>query len=175
MERWWKSAQPGTMRRVPWLHPAVVAYMDLLIEPGFRVLEHGSGGSTIWFAERAAHVDTVEHNPEWAKAVEAETGDNVTVHLNAPPRNFYGKDYDLLLIDGNSDDRNDWVQNATRMVKPGGIVVLDNANRPQYRPYMEGLRSESEHWIRFDTNPPRHSHAVTDMFRMKGDPGKDWI
>ncbi|HEY0953010.1 MAG TPA: hypothetical protein VGD85_22645, partial [Nocardioides sp.] len=50
-----------------WTFAAADAVEDFLrARPGARVLEWGSGASTVWLARRAGSVVTVEHDPAWA-------------------------------------------------------------------------------------------------------------
>lgn len=174
INEWWIASKPGDMRKTPWLHPAVVAYMDMLIEPDFKILEHGAGGSTVWFAERCAHVDTAEHDMTWAMAVQDATPDNVEVHYGGKPGDFGKGKYDLLFIDGARDERIDWIRRAHDLVKDNGIIVVDNSNRPEYANELVGLKALCAHSIHFDTNPPNHKHAVTTMFRKTGN-GVVWL
>ncbi len=170
MKAWWHSGEPGT-REEPWLHPAVVLYLDALIQPHWSILEHGSGGSTRWFAQRAKHVVAVEANPQW-RAATAEQVDSEVVNfwegslqslIAAMPNRF-----DLLLIDGQREERPEWCFAAEKLVRPGGIVVLDNANRHEYGVARTILQHTAKHFITFETNPPGFTQAVTDMYRMKG-------
>ena len=176
LSKWWKPGAPGELRSTPWLHPAAVAYIEMLLEPKFRVLEHGGGGSTLWFSDRVAEVVTHEHDDEYLLALSKVVPDNVSLRRDKP----HGHDlephsFDLMLIDGTRDNRVPWAMQAAELVKPGGVVVFDNPNRPDHN-YPRGrnyLRAVSAHHITFEVNPPGHSYATTDFYRMPG--GVDWI
>lgn len=43
--------------------------MELVAVPGARVFEYGSGGSTLWFADRGCVVVSVEHDTYWHRRV----------------------------------------------------------------------------------------------------------
>lgn len=185
MKAWYPASKPGELRDTPWLHPSIVMYMEALIKPDWNILEHGSGGSTIWFAKRAKNVVSVEHNKEWMDFIQEQADkqgiDNLHLVFNESPVELQdnlpdGMGYDLLLIDGERTERIKWIDSAKYLVRHGGIVVLDNCNRPEYQDARTLLRLKSLHYITFDTNPPSHTQAVTEMYRMPGgNADENWI
>ncbi len=68
--------------RVPWICFAAIRYLKGILSPSMRVWEFGSGGSTLFFANRVSEVVSVEHNPEWyhrvARAIGTASG---TCHI----------------------------------------------------------------------------------------------
>jgi len=125
-----------------------------------RVFEYGSGASSVWLARRAAHVTSVEHHPGFAALVRALARDaGVAARLDlvevgptrsdapvAPSgrRGEEGLDYaayvaaldavpgdlDLVVVDGRA--RAACVEAAARRLAPGGLVLLDDSQRPRY-------------------------------------------
>jgi hypothetical protein len=73
--------------RIPWICFAAIDFLDKLLTKDMRVYEFGSGGSTLFFANRVKEVISVEHDPEWFKKVfekvSSETT-NCTVLLYEP-------------------------------------------------------------------------------------------
>jgi len=66
--RWRASFKPGTRALtdgLPWLGFSVIRLLERYLQPGMRVFEYGSGGSTLFFARCGANVVSVEHNPRW--------------------------------------------------------------------------------------------------------------
>jgi SAM-dependent methyltransferase len=53
----------------PWVTFPAIEYLENRLKPGHRVFEWGSGGSTLFFADRAAEVISVEHEKAWHTAV----------------------------------------------------------------------------------------------------------
>lgn len=49
-----------------------VEHLDRILAEESRVFEYGSGGSTIYFAQRVREVVSVEHEPSWHSRVRAE-------------------------------------------------------------------------------------------------------
>lgn len=163
---WWKPSKPEEIKSMPWLAPRVVEYLESILRPEFTVIEHGSGGSTLWFAERVQNVTVYENNLEWAIAVDGEK-DNIYVRYNDVPYSKH-RFYDLLFIDGEPvADRAKWIASAPDFVKPGGWVVLDNANRPEYAKERKGLQDIAESYKTFDCNEST-AYLVTEFYKMKG-------
>jgi predicted O-methyltransferase YrrM len=131
---------------VPWLAPAAVEFLEGYLKPEDRLLEFGSGRSTLWFAKRIAHITSVEHNPEWFAIVTTmlnqQSIENVTYSLHQKEtHNSSGaqsgyvnvttslakESLDLILVDGIY--RSQCVLKSLPLIRPGGILVIDNVNR----------------------------------------------
>ncbi len=64
--------QGGLEIGYPWLTVgAILALEQNVLQPDMRVMEFGSGGSTVFFARRVAHVFSLETNPDWAPQTRA--------------------------------------------------------------------------------------------------------
>jgi predicted O-methyltransferase YrrM len=165
-EHWWQS---HTLGNTPWIGPQAVKYLEGLLEPDFEVLEHGSGGSTIWFSERVRHVTAVEADDEWYRKVAERVNGNVTLKLWKQDRlpSFGRKRFNLLLIDGEPvEHRIYYMMMAAKLVKPGGYVVLDNANRPEYEAERLYLRRRLKWMCSINCNMAPTRYLVTDFFRV---------
>ena len=143
----------GTFRAAPWLPENAIALLDQLIQPDWNIVETGSGASTFWLAERAARVISFEHNPAWGQAVSDQAAEkklnNITIFMDANyPKTginkhlklFAGGEVDLALIDGRGRVRS--INTVSAFIKPGGWIVLDNANRPRYEKAHQILAAE---------------------------------
>jgi predicted O-methyltransferase YrrM len=136
----------------PWLTVQAVQFLDQFLSdhPHARILECGVGGSTIWFAQRTKQLISLEHSLIWFNKVQHELASrfdchSVTMILRKKPYdivldNFSDNFFDLVLIDGNN--RMACVRKSERILKPGGILMLDDAQRQQYAPIFE----EFSHW-----------------------------
>jgi predicted O-methyltransferase YrrM len=167
MAKWFMPSPRGELRPVPWLAPGVITYLEGIIQPDWEIIEHGSGGSTLWFAERVKHVTAFEDDPDWMAIVGERAPDNVLVS-GMPRGAVLGLNKkDLLLIDGEPvKERAWWVEYAPEMVKPGGWIVLDNANRPEYKAERERLGEIAELVDRFDSNEGGTQYLVTEFYRL---------
>lgn len=166
MTKWYLPSKPSELQPVPWLAPAVIAYLESIIQPEWEVIEHGSGGSTLWFADRCEHVTAIERNPAWREAVQKQAP-GADVLGDTPPIAFH-EDCDLLLIDGEPiEARKEWIKDAPFIVRPGGWIVLDNANRPEYKTERKALLDHSDLIKTFDGNEGGTNHLVTEFYRAK--------
>jgi len=166
-EPWYAPRSPDEIVAYPWLHASAVEYLEGILRPDWRVLEHGAGGSTLWFAERVAHVTTIEHDTQWRTRVRELAPDNVEVlarYFEAPF--LVGAcTHDLFLIDGDRDSRGHFIESAHLYVKPGGWIVLDNANRPEYAKERAEMAKHAELKARFDNNVPFSLYFVTEFWK----------
>jgi len=126
---------------------AVIA-LDTWLRPTDRGLEWGSGRSTTWLARRVAHLVSVEHNPAWhariraaieargmAAKVDYRLIEAPTDQMAEPPGHAYAavadeiedETLEFILVDGQMRLR--CTQKALAKLKPGGLLVLDGANR----------------------------------------------
>ena len=147
----------GEFRTAPWLPENAIALLDQLIQPDWKIIETGSGASTIWFAKRASSVLSFEHKTEWAEIVMRKLGE--TIGSNPDYLVAYDPEYpthgiekhlgifphikplfDLALIDGRGRVRS--IETAMPYIRPGGWIVLDNANRPRYEKAHQILAAE---------------------------------
>ncbi len=120
----WFRGHPGA----PWMNRDGVDYLESILEPGMSVFEWGSGRSTFWLAERAAHVHTVEHQKAWFDML-VPSPENVVAEFcregNLYPKTIAGHEPDLVLIDG--IQRSQCM--AAAMKTKAEWIVLDDAER----------------------------------------------
>ena len=132
----------------PWLAEPAVLLLDSYLKPSGVGLEWGSGRSTVWFARRVACLTSVEHSAKWSGAVQqwlraAGVAERVVYHkvpcdlgeFAEPESHPYLEpaltqpdgSLDFVLVDGMIRAACMWV--GLSKLKPGGLLVLDNANR----------------------------------------------
>jgi SAM-dependent methyltransferase len=131
-------------RRRPWLNPDAVTYLHRTLRPEWRGIEWGSGRSTLWLAGRTAEVTSIESDRGWyervaaqaaerrigsldLRLVEAVEGDEAVAaaYAEAKPELAPGS-LDYALVDGIF--RELCAIRATTLLRPGGLLILDNAN-----------------------------------------------
>lgn len=76
--------------------------------------------------------------------------------------------FDVLLIGGEPvGSRAYWVEDAINIVKPGGWVMLGNANRPEYVDEVEALKKKCGKVETFDFNEGGSKFRVVEFYRLK--------
>ncbi len=130
----------------PWLVPDSILFLEKILTKNSMVIETGSGGSTVWLAQRVLKVVTFEHKKSWMDATQNRLNElklkNVQFfHDPDYPTKGIGHQsaylYDLALIDGRGRVKS--IQTIFPKVKPGGYICLDNSERPKYQPAVKML------------------------------------
>jgi hypothetical protein len=132
----------GHHQRKPWLGYRAVKHLKNLIAPHWRVLEFGSGMSTLFFARHCGYLISVESSPVWFEQTRALLAKQQVRNTDYRFREV--KDYlshpdiedhslDLVVIDGMVRDR--CASFALKKVRPGGWIFYDNSDVPwpEYR------------------------------------------
>lgn len=159
---WWQPS--NKMTDTPWISPEATRFLESLLSSDMTVCEFGGGGSTIWLSKRVKDVVTFENNPKWAKYIRDMKLDNVTVLENGMALN---DSCDLLFIDGMPVElKKDWIKESINIVKKGGFIVLDNANRPEYTQEREYLLQNAVLLNRVDGNENWTLYLVTEFYTV---------
>lgn len=129
------------MRKFPWITDGAFEYLqDFLNKKPCDVLEYGVGGSTIWLSNHpnVKSLLSFEHDKDWVLKVKDHLNlKNTDVWLLDRP---YGKHtpnrkFDVILIDGR--DRVDCARYCIDKIASGGILIVDNTERPEYQPIFD--------------------------------------
>lgn len=137
---------------IPWMSYSIIEFLDQQLSNGIRVLEWGSGQSTIWWSGRASEVIAIEHDAGWVGAVSPSVGPNVRVlfadvgsddYLTKPQE--FGA-FDVVVVDGRR--RSECVAAAEGLVTESGIIIVDDAARPEYAAAIGSLVEKG--WQRLD-------------------------
>jgi hypothetical protein len=62
---------PPIASGLPWFTFSAIEFLETWIKSHHEIFEYGCGGSTLFFAQRARSVASVEHNGKWARTVTA--------------------------------------------------------------------------------------------------------
>jgi SAM-dependent methyltransferase len=173
--------KPPVELELPWFSYGAIDFLENYLQKETRVFEFGSGGSTLFFAQRSKFVTAVEDNAHWSELVAAKLAargiENVDLrhvrvafttdetfafsnYLNSVKQSTF----DVIIVDGT-----EWTLNARpicfhaaeRQIAPGGIIVVDDSWR--YRELRQANRA-----IRFEifesVGPARYGVTSTDVY-----------
>jgi predicted O-methyltransferase YrrM len=149
---WWRARRGKTPER-PWIVPAAIGWLQRRIRKDWAVLELGSGRSTVWLARRAGSVLSFEDNEFWAGHTRGRLDEvglhNVDLRVG-PIEELPGSvaalpddAFDLVVMDfleAPTVTRVDVLKPALKKVRPGGLLLLDDSDRPGYREAFELLK-----------------------------------
>ena len=148
----WLRARTGRTPERPWIVPAAIGWLRRRLRSGWAILELGAGRSTVWLARRAGRVVSFEDNEFWAghtRSRLAELGlGNVDLRvgpieeLSDRVGALSDSSFDLVVVDfleAPSVTRIDVLKPAMKKVKPGGLLLLDDSDRPGYAEAFELL------------------------------------
>ena len=152
---------------LPWIPYCAINLLEERLEPDFRVLEYGSGNSTLFFMKRVQSVTSIEHNSQWLDFVKRSAQSNVTLvgvpaeppHAYAQPDAIKGNHYDLILVDG--IHRTHAFAAAITMLTQRGVILLDDSDRPEYAPAFASAKAAGLRLLHFEG----HKSASIGLFR----------
>ena len=144
----WQHAGPAFLSHVarlilghrptlPWICYGGIDFLTNRLGPESRVLEFGSGMSTVWYASRARQVCSVEDYRPWFEKigglVKSRGLDNVHYRFAESPEdytNFMQGDaegFDLVMVDGSH--RSECIRKSAALLRPGGVLYLDDSDK----------------------------------------------
>lgn len=134
----------------PWLSESVVYLIDSWLRTTDRGIEWGAGRSTVWLASRIEHLTSIESNHQWYEHTKRMLRDRgiqgkVTLRIisvddvnddDSPESHPYSdivgdipdESLDFALVDG-IKLRVLCMEKVIPKIKPGGLLILDNAER----------------------------------------------
>lgn len=116
---------------IPWFSYPAIDYLKQFDLRDKTVFEWGSGNSSLFFAERAKKVTSVEHDTEWFELVNKTKKENqilIYKPLTEYPKSIHDTDdtYDMIVIDGQR--RFDCTIECVEKLKENGMIILDNSD-----------------------------------------------
>jgi hypothetical protein len=166
-----KQAIDAQGNALPWLTYPFIYFIAPRLSPEILVFEYGAGNSTLWFMKKVKHVRSVEHDKTWFSHIQSNIVGNCKVTFQEDSIDgSYAREvlqdkvkYDLILVDAN--DRFHCALYATEALSSSGVIVLDNAERIEYKPIYEMLSSKGFKYIDFEgLSPGVQSTNVTTIF-----------
>ena len=121
-------------RPLPWYTYPAIEYLSQFDYSQKRIFEFGCGYSSLFWAERAEKVVSIEDNPQWFEKWQREFNrPNLDVRQRDDGEEYYravaedGEVYDVIVIDGKR--RADCARCAIERLNKGGLIILDDSDR----------------------------------------------
>ncbi|MDX2255901.1 MAG: hypothetical protein NW214_10320 [Pseudanabaenaceae cyanobacterium bins.39] len=119
---------------IPWYTYPAIEYIRQLDFSHQNVFEYGSGNSSLFWANIAKSVISVEQDVQWYKKIsQAHKLPNLNIQLIEEEELYinhiltYEQNFDVIIIDGNFS-RYKCAQSAIKKLQTGGLIILDNAD-----------------------------------------------
>lgn len=122
---------------LPWISYSAIHVLEKFLTKSSRVLEFGSGMSTIWYAKHAGEVYSVEDYKPWFDKVSGllnqQNITNINYHYASEVSDYSqfmtldDSGFDLIMIDGSH--RSACIGQASKLLRSGGILYLDNSDK----------------------------------------------
>ncbi|PCI35943.1 MAG: hypothetical protein COB60_01190 [Flavobacteriaceae bacterium] len=142
---------------IPFIVFDAIKKLDTIISPKDKVLEFGSGNSTLWFLKKQCRITSIEHSLTWYKVLndhinplryDEDTLDHFSYIISENKNTWKlieemdDESLDLVLVDGANEfnNRNECIERSFSKLKKGGWMVLDNSDHPNNWPgglYMD--------------------------------------
>jgi hypothetical protein len=146
----------GKNNPIPWLSYPFLHFFEPRLKKEFSVFEFGAGNSTLWFQDRVGKVRSVEHSMQWFEEMKAKLKAHAVISYQPESENDAyahevlkdGDKYDLILVD--ASDRYYCTLYALQALTTTGVIILDNAERAEYKPIYELMAKEGFKNIEFE-------------------------
>lgn len=145
---------------IPWINYSMIRFLSSRITNDMSILEFGGGNSSMYWAEIAKEVITVEHDKEWASYIKDNFSrlDNVRLLIadkdssyeNAPLE--LEKKFQLIIIDGIR--RIECLQNTLQMLTDDGCILLDDTQFPEFRKAFQIMKQNGFKELRISGAKP---------------------
>lgn len=118
---------------IPWYTYPAIEYLRQFDLTAKAVFEFGCGNSSLFWSGLGALVWSVDHDEGWHAKMAQAAGPRQIFYLGTERDTYIGaiekpgRNFDIVVIDGAW--REDCVDPAIRHLAPGGMIVLDNADR----------------------------------------------
>ena len=135
-----KQAVDGKGKALPWVTYSFIDFIKERIAKTQHIFEYGSGSSTIFYAERAGKVTSVEHDKGWFDKVKGTSPANAEMIFCELHRDgeyarkamLLDKKFDIIIVDGR--DRVNCCKYSLEALSPDGVIILDDSEREVYQP-----------------------------------------
>ncbi|NTE05050.1 class I SAM-dependent methyltransferase [Agrobacterium tumefaciens] len=166
-----KQAVDGKGKALPWVTYSFIDFIRERITKTQHIFEYGSGSSTIFYAERAGKVTSVEHDKGWFDKVKGTSPANAEMIFCELHRDgeyarkamLLNKKFDIIIVDGR--DRVNCCKYSLEALSPDGVIILDDSERKVYQPARVLLKENGFKEISFSgISPGLFYEKATSVF-----------
>ncbi|WP_231490655.1 class I SAM-dependent methyltransferase [Pedobacter sp. Leaf170] len=166
-----KQAVDGQGKALPWVTYSFIDFIKERINKTQHIFEYGSGNSTIFYAERAGSVTSVEHDKNWFEKVKNTSPANAEmIYCELQRDGEYAKKaallnrkFEIIIVDGR--DRVRCCAYSLDALSANGVIVLDDSEREVYNPARVLLKEKGFKEISFSgISPGLFYEKATSVF-----------
>jgi cephalosporin hydroxylase/SAM-dependent methyltransferase len=157
-----------------WYTYPAIEFLENKINKNFRIFEFGSGNSTLWFAEKAQQVISVESDSNWFTYIHNNKPSNVDLYLieneieySSKILEYPEKYFDIIVIDG--INRNKCSESCINRLKEDGLIIFDNTDDRRYDKGITFLASQGFKRIDFYGLTPSYTYKNCTSIFFKTD------
>jgi predicted O-methyltransferase YrrM len=153
---------------IPWLTYAAVDFLDQIVSPEATVLEIGAGASTRFWVQRGNHVVALEGDLTYCASLadSLDTARCQLIHVSSSDavrdlcRSYgsLGQTFDVVIADAFSP-RGLYLADAASLVRPSGILVVDNADREEVSQALPPIQEQGFYRLDFFGIGPINKYA----------------
>jgi hypothetical protein len=154
---------------VPWITLPAIEFLKSRVNSNLNVFEYGAGNSTLFFAGLVKTVISVEHNEDWVEKLKGLVPHNSKIiahELNEEYSRLASKQdskFDIILVD--AELRVDCVLNSMDALNETGVIILDDTERPEYKPAFDFMKEKGFRELSFwGISPGYLYHKATTIF-----------
>lgn len=140
---------------LPWVTYPFIDFIKPRLNKKLDLFEFGSGNSTLFYAGLVNQVYAVENDRDWINRIEKKLPVNAKliyqeVRAGGDYSNYaatLNMKFDIIIIDGR--DRVNCCINSVKALREGGVMVLDDSERLEYKPALDFFKSNNFKEIHF--------------------------
>ena len=129
-----KSAVDRYGGPIPWYCYPAIEFLDQFDFSKKKILEFGSGNSTIWWAKKCKQIISIEHDEKYFKYINDKNIKNLKLRLFKERQNYINQkeltDSDVVIIDGNFRKETilNVIKNSNKIKKNNIMIIIDNSH-----------------------------------------------
>lgn len=155
---------------LPWMTYPFIDFIGPRLNPRVQLFEYGAGASTLFFSRRVGQVLSVEHDRAFAADLTPRLPANARLLVRPADEDGYVRAVDewairpqVVIVDGLR--RIECAAFSRSRLAADGVLVLDDAQLPEYEPVHADMRAAGFRRLDFwGLAPGRVEHRCTTVF-----------